>query len=71
MALTLSLHEGGRLLTKACFRGGLAIGFGRWWSTTDVGWNLLIFLVKTKTEKTSKIILEQHRLIRRLPVCRQ
>jgi hypothetical protein len=40
---------------------------------SDVGRNLLIFSVETKTEKKkmSKIILEQHRLIRILPVLRQ
>jgi hypothetical protein len=34
----------------------------------DVGWNLLIFSVKTKIEKMSKIILKQRRLIRSLPI---
>jgi hypothetical protein len=38
---------------------------------SDVGQNLLIFLVKTKIEKMSKIILKQIRLIRNLPVRRQ
>jgi hypothetical protein len=37
----------------------------------DVGRNLLIFLVKTKIEKMSKIILKQHRLIRSIHVRRQ
>jgi hypothetical protein len=40
-------------------------------NNSDVGRNLLIFSVKTKIEKMSKIILKQHRLIRSLPVCRQ
>jgi hypothetical protein len=34
----------------------------------DVGWNLLIFSVKKKIEKMSKIILKQRRLIRSLPI---
>jgi hypothetical protein len=37
----------------------------------DIGRNLLIFSLKTKIEKMSKIILEQHRFIRSLPVRRQ
>jgi hypothetical protein len=37
----------------------------------DVGRNLVIFSVKTKIEKMSKIILEQGRLIINLPVFRQ
>jgi hypothetical protein len=38
---------------------------------SDVGWNLLIFSMKTKIEKMFKIILKQHRLIRSLPIHRQ
>jgi hypothetical protein len=38
---------------------------------SDVGRNLLIFSVKTKMEKMSKIFLEQRRLIRSLPILRQ
>jgi len=38
---------------------------------SDVGRNLLIFSMKTKIEKMSKIILKQHHLIRSLPIRRQ